>query len=296
MKKRLLSAALILLLTISIAGIVSVGAPEPNGIVAFISDFGRVDHYVGAMVGAALSKSSEIKVVHISHEIEEFNVRQGAMTSYLAARHFPRGTVFCVAVDPGGASGKSSIALKTESGHYFVAPDNGALTFIMNNLGVSQVRRITNPDWTLGSEKEKQFDYRDILPPAAASLASGEPFEEAGPVCKAYKKLDVKKSRVKGNSVVGEVILIDSYGNIQANVKAPELREIGLEVGDKVTVKIGDVSKKVEYATTYSDVPEGDFLTFRADTDFMEVSINMGSAKEAFGAKPGDEVVFQPVE
>ncbi len=296
MKKRLLSAALVLLLTISIAGLVTAGATETNGIVAFVSDFGRADHYVGAMVGAALSKSPEIKVVHISHQVEEFNVRQGAMTSYLAARHFPEGTVFCIAVDPGGASGKSSIALKTETGHYFIAPDNGALTFIMNNMGVNQVRRITNPDWTLGSEGEKQFDYRDILPPAAASLASGEPFKEAGPVCKAYEKLEVKKSQVEENSVVGEVVLIDGYGNIQANVKAPELREIGLEVGDKVMVKIGEVSKKVEYATTYSDVPEGDFLTFRADTDFMEVSINMGSAQEAFGAELGDKVVFRPVD
>lgn len=296
MKKRLLAAALVLLLTISIAGLVTAGATETNGIVAFVSDFGRADHYVGAMVGTALSKSPEIKVVHISHQVEEFNVRQGAMMSYLAAKHFPEGTVFCVAVDPGGASGENSIALKTESGHFFIAPDNGALTFIMNNLGVSQVRRITNPDWTMGSKDDKQFPYRDILPPAAASLASGEPFEEAGPVCKAYEKLDVKKSQVKDNNVVGEVILIDGYGNIQVNLKVPELRAIGLEVGDKVMVKIGEVSKKVEYATTYSDVPEGDFLTFRSDTDFMEVSINMGSAKEAFGAKLGDEVVFGPVE
>jgi len=296
MRRRLQITSLVLLLVLAFATTLPAGAAEPNGIVAFISDFGKVDHYVGAMTGTALTKFPDANIVNITHQVEQFNVKQGALTTYLAARHFPPGTVFCVAVDPGGASGRKSLALKTETGHYFVGPDNGALTFVMNNMGVAEVRRIANYDWMIGEEGDKLFDYRDILPPAAATLASGEPFSQAGPTCLNYKKLDIKKSAIQEDSVVGEVILIDSYGNMQANVQENQLEKLGLDVGDKVKVHVADVTKTVEYANTYSDVPEGDFLIFKADTDFIEISINMGSAKDAFEAELGDEVVFEPVE
>ena len=120
MRRRLQITSLVLLLVLAFATTLPAGAAEPNGIVAFISDFGKVDHYVGAMTGTALTKFPDANIVNITHQVEQFNVKQGALTTYLAARHFPPGTVFCVAVDPGGASGRKSLALKTETGHYFV--------------------------------------------------------------------------------------------------------------------------------------------------------------------------------
>lgn len=296
MRKKVVVLSLILVLCIGLGSLASSHHPKPNGVVAFVTDFGWQDFYVGAMEGVVLSNFPDAKIVHITHQVEQFNIHEGALTSYLAAKEFPKGTVFCVVVDPGVGTERAPIALETESGHYFIAPDNGVLTMVMNNLGVKEVRKLKNPDWRREGRISKTFHGRDIFSPGAAHLASGEPFTEAGPIYEEYETLKIKRSEVKENSVVGEIVLVDSYGNLQANVRAKQLEEIGLEVGDNVEVRIGDTTKTVEYATTYGDVPEGDFLTFRASSNLMEVAINMGSAQDAFGAELGSKVVFKPAE
>lgn len=296
MKKKVAVLSLVLVLAFGFVGIASSHHEEPNGVVAFVTDFGWQDFYVGAMEGVVLSNFPDANIVHITHEVEQYNINEGALTTWLAGQEFPKGTVFCAVVDPGVGTERAPIVLETETGHYFIAPDNGVLTMVMNNMGVKEVRKLENPDWRREGWTSKTFHGRDIFSPGAAHLASGEPFTDAGPVYEDYETLDIRESEVMENKVVGEIVLIDSYGNLQANVRAGQLEEIGLEVGDKVKVTIGETTETMEYATTYGDVPEGDFLTFRASSKLMEVSINMRSAQEAFEAELGNKVVFEPVE
>ncbi|MBS3789053.1 SAM-dependent chlorinase/fluorinase [Candidatus Bipolaricaulota bacterium] len=295
MKRRAVAVVVLVVLLFGLTAFAASHA-EPNGVIAFVTDFGRKDFYVGAMEGVVLSKFPEAKIVHISHEVEEYNIREGAITTYLAAKEYPKGTVFCTVVDPGVGTERKPIVLETETGHYFIGPDNGVLTMVMNNMGVKEVRVLENPDWRREGWVSKTFHGRDVFSPGAAHLASGEPFTEAGPEYMEYKTLDIQQSRIEDGAVVGEAVMIDEYGNIQANVHASELEEIGLEVGDTVEVQIGEVVEQAEYATTYGDVPEGDFLVFRASTDFIEVAINMGSAQENFGAELGSTIEFRPAD
>src|SRR5690606_41387298 len=102
--------------------------------------------------------------------------------------------------------------------------------------------------------------------------------------------LDITPARQEGATLRGEVVLIDFYGNLQANIDAGLVRGLGLSYGDRVRVTVGDKTVGSVFVNTYGDVPEGDHRIFLASTDLLEVSTNMGSAPEFFQAELGSPV------
>jgi len=93
---------IISLLSISIIAALVIGGlsgvppveSKPNGVIAFITDYGTKDFYVGAVKGVIYSIFPDARVVDITHEVTPFDVHEGAVTLWLAAREFRSGTVF----------------------------------------------------------------------------------------------------------------------------------------------------------------------------------------------------------
>ena len=50
------------------------------------------------------------------------------------------------------------------------------------------------------------------------------------------------------------------------------------------------------YALTFADVPAGELLLYQDSNRSLSVALNRGSAAEALGLGPGDEVVLRPGE
>lgn len=273
----------------------SLAQRDTNGIIAFATDWGTRDFYVGAAKGVAYSIFPEVRMVDISHDIEPYNIGEGAITLLLAAREYPSGTVFVAVVDPGVGTERRPIALKTEDGKFFVGPDNGLLTMVMQEFGVAEVREITNKAFMRPGPTSFSFHGRDIFTPTAANLAAGRKFEEVGPVVEDAIVLDVSPAHVDRNQAYGQVIMIDQYGNLQANISRSVIEELGLALGDSVWVTVGSITAESKFVNTYGDVPEGDDLVFIASTEFLEIAINMGDARSKFEAGIGSPVVIEKV-
>jgi len=137
------------------------------------------------------------------------------------------------------------------------------------------------------------FHGRDIFTPTAANLAAGRKFAEVGPVADELILLDIKAARVENGKAYGEIVLVDQYGNLQANIGRDLLAELGLTYGDTALVTVGGKTIPSKFVNTYGDVPEGDHLIFIASTDWVEISINMDDAKAAFGAQIGSPVMIE---
>ncbi len=287
----LLSISIIVALVIGgLSGVPPVES-KPNGVVAFMTDYGTKDFYVGAVKGVIYSTFPDARVIDITHEVTPFEVHEGAVTLWLAAREFPPGTVFVAVVDPGVGTERRAIAMETKNDLFFVAPDNGLLTLAMNEFGVEQIREVTNEEW-MRLPVSYSFHGRDIFGPAGAHLAQGWDLSEAGPEVTDPVMLQIEPAQVEENQVMGQVLMVDQYGNFQANIGGGMLAEIGLEFGDKVSVKVNETEIESVFVNTYGDVPEGDDLIFVASTDLVEISINMGSAAEKFGAEIGSPVTI----
>ena len=150
--------------------------------VVFQSDFGTSDGAVSAMKGVAYEVDSELALFDLTHDIESYNIWEGAYRLFQTASYWPTGTVFVSVVDPGVGTDRKSVVMKTNSGHYFVTPDNGTLTLVAEQLGVAAVREIDEAvNRRTNSEGSYTFHGRDVYAYTAARLAAGKiSFEEVG--------------------------------------------------------------------------------------------------------------------
>src|SRR5690606_18518258 len=148
----------------------------------FQSDFGTRDSAVASMKGVAVSVSEDLSIYDLTHEIPPYNIWEGSLRLVQAAGYWPKGTVFVSVVDPGVGTDRKSIVMRSKSGHFFVTPDNGTLTFVAEELGVDEVREIDEAVNRLAnSEESYTFHGRDVYSYTGARLAAGViGFKEVG--------------------------------------------------------------------------------------------------------------------
>ena len=272
-----------LLLASTLAG--CAGQKETNGVVAILTDFGAQDYYVGAIKGTVLATYPQAQVMVAAAEIPAFDVHQAAVTLLFTAQEFPPGTVFLAIVDPGGGAEQRTIAMKTANGQFFIAPDNGLLTLVEQELGATAIHAITNPEWTQPPRRDFVFPWRDIYPPSAAHLAAGKPIADAGPAVDDLVHLAIQPAHQEGNRATGTMLSIDRFGNIQTNIPGEIMDALGLSIGDSARVTAGDKTLDAKFVHLYGDVPKGDPLVFVGGPGFVEVAINWGNAAEDLGAQ-----------
>jgi hypothetical protein len=262
------------------------GEPSRSGLLVLLTDFGDRDPYVGAIKGAAYRVSPTVRIESITHNVAPFDVWEGAVTLALAAKEFPPGTVFVAVVDPGVGTARKAIALRTEAGHFYVAPDNGLLTFVARREGVVDVRDISLLQ-PLGHRPSRTFHGRDLFVPAGALLAAGTPLGSLGPRLKQTIMLPVAEPALDGDTAKGAVLRVDRYGNVGTNIPAELVAKAGLKRGDQVDARVGDAAVLAIFATTYGDVPEGHALCLIDSLGALELAINRGDLAKRLKAQPG---------
>ncbi|MBI4556229.1 MAG: S-adenosyl-l-methionine hydroxide adenosyltransferase family protein [Candidatus Hydrogenedentes bacterium] len=260
---------------------VAAGA-APNGRVILMTDYGADSIYVGALKGAIYSTFPEAKMDSITNSVPPFDIVTGAYMLLETADLFPQGTTFCCVVDPGVGSSRKAIAIETKDGRFFVGPDNGLLSLAADKHGIAEVRECTNKTLWRASDISHTFQGRDIFGPVAAALARGVPLAEVGPALNDIVKLDITASRVEDQTVHGEVIRADDYGNLITNIPGKLLTQVGIGLRDTIEVTLGKTNFTAPFVTTYSGVPEGQRLVAIQSAGFVELAINKGSlAKES---------------
>ncbi|MEJ2272273.1 MAG: SAM-dependent chlorinase/fluorinase [Candidatus Bathyarchaeota archaeon] len=142
-------------------------------VISLLSDFGMKDSYVAQMKAIILSINPEVRIIDITHEIEKFNIRNGAFVLASAVNSFPPKSIHVAVVDPGVGTKRRPIIIKTKKS-LFVGPDNGLLILAANQESIVKIYSIENSQYTL-SNISKTFHGRDIFAPAAAYLSTGIP-------------------------------------------------------------------------------------------------------------------------
>lgn len=176
--------------------------------VVLLTDFGR-GPYPGIVKGVISRYCPDALVIDLTHDVTPHDVREGAWILYTSHRYFPEDSVFLAVVDPGVGTERAAVAVKTTH-HFFVGPDNGILFPAATDDGVKEVVRLPVPP-----DASRTFHARDVFAPAAAKLASGVPFDSLG----ARADLTVElKFALDLDGRKGEVVTIDSFGNIITNL------------------------------------------------------------------------------
>lgn len=256
-------------------------------VITLLTDFGSGDAYVGCMKGVILSICPHARVVDISHRIPKFNIRYGAFVLMQSFRYFPEGTIHMAIVDPGVGTRRRPLVIET-SRYFFVGPDNGVLTLAASEDGVRRVVEIASERYTI-SGPSKTFAGREVFAPVAAHIAKGVPIGEIGPEIDKFQVLSIPKPTVAEDHVIGEVFVVDSFGNLITNIRSSDVeRRIAPRLLLKVEVR--GVVKDILFASTYGDMEKGQALALVGSSGFLEISVNQGNASLVFKAKQGDHV------
>lgn len=253
--------------------------------IAILTDFGLDDNFVGVMKGVILGINPYVNLVDITHSIEPQNIRQAAFLLKTSFRYFPAGTIFLVVVDPGVGSERNALVVRTKN-YFFVSPDNGVLSPAVNNDGRREIIRITNERYFI-KPVSTTFHGRDIFSPVAAYLSKGENIKNFGPQIKIMKKLIIPEPTPGKNTLRGEVIYIDRFGNLVSNI---ERKHLGLgQSGKNIAIEINNKSIN-SISGAYHEIGPGKPLAIFGSSGFLEISVDCGSAQKYFRAKAGDKV------
>jgi len=274
---------------------------QPSALV-FQSDFGLKDGAVSAMKGVAYGVSPSLAMFDLTHEIPAYNVWEAAYRLHQAAPYWPKGTVFVSVVDPGVGTERHSVVVKTQSGHFFVTPDNGTLTLIAEHLGIDEVRQIDERVNRLkNSEQSYTFHGRDVYAYTGARLAAGViTFEQVGaPLPKSVVRLPYQKPVFENGMVKGNIPVLDvQYGNVWSNIDNRTFNQLGAELDDKLRVVIHRGKELVfdgivEYVNTFSEVKVGENLAYSNSLLNFSVAINQGNFAEKYHVGSGADWLIQ---
>jgi S-adenosylmethionine hydrolase len=262
---------------------VILGGKQMGSIITLTTDFGSKDHYAGAMKGVILSINPRVTIADITHEIPPHDVFKAAFTLRNFYRYYPRRTIHVAIVDPGVGGRRRAIALEAD-GHIFVGPDNGVFTFIYRESKPSRVHEIRSAKHTL-SDISLTFHGRDIFAPVAAHLSLGVSVEDLGKPLRKPKQLPLKEPSLRREEIIGEVIYIDSFGNLVTNIPARLVKpESRIRIGEWIIRGL---------STSYSDVPKGKPLAIVGSSGFLELSLNQGRASDVVKVRDGVRVTMR---
>ncbi len=254
-------------------------------IITLTTDFGFADPWVGIMKGVMLSINPELVFVDLAHGIQPQDIVAGALALADSVPFFPRGSIHVAVIDPGVGSSRRPVVIKS-SVCYFVGPDNGLFWPAVERLGgLEKAWQITREEFLL-KPLSATFHGRDIFAPVAAHLSLGTPASEFGPEVEDLQKLMLPQAVREERSIRGEVIHIDSFGNLITNIQAEDLESLDqqrLEVF-LAGVMIGTISG------AYSEVPEGAAVAVVGSSGRLEIACFRGSAAAYFTAGCGTAV------
>jgi len=260
-------------------------------IISLLSDFGLRDPYVAEMKAVILSICPNVPIIDISHEIEKFNIRMGAFVLAQAAQYFPEGTIHLAVVDPGVGTARRPIIIEAERSLY-VGPDNGLLILAAQNEGIRHVYEIKNQRYALKTVS-RTFHGRDIFSPAAAYLAKGEDPSKFGPEIHDPIIPEFSAPKIRKEAILGEIIHIDSFGNLITNISGEKLRSLSISEGITLSVKLGDRKMTLKLCSSYDQAAKKAPLLIIGGTGFLEISVNRGDASKLLNAKIGTPIILK---
>ena len=241
-------------------------------VVTLLTDFGTADSYVAEMKAALLGIVPHATLVDVTHEVAPGDVRAALYLLDRSWRHFAPGTVHLTVVDPGVGTARRALAAAARQ-HFFVVPDNGLLTPLLEGARVVEL--------PVPASASATFHGRDVLAPAAGRLANGEPLAALGRPVEDAHRIPLPAPRRDGEVVLGEVIYVDRFGTLVTNIPAdtlPPVRSV-LAAGHGAA-----------WGRTFGDVPAGALVAYPGSGGTVEVALRNGSASKAVGMGVGAEI------
>lgn len=270
-------------------------------IITLTTDYGLKDHFVGALKGKILTEAPEARIVDITHNIDPFNTAEASYIITAAYNSFPNGTVHLIGVDAERNAENDHIAMLWND-HYFICADNGILSMLTQKIIPQQVVAINIHD-----RLSVDATDMDIFKTVACHLAKGGLLNVIGREIKTLKPITDLQPIVSktGDSINGNVIYIDHFGNVVVNITKKLFIETGKGRPYEIVMKpkplktilpnYSAIAQSGKFPVKYY---EGQNLAIFNESGFLEIAIfrsnpaTVGSATSLLGLNYRDTITI----
>ena len=265
-----------------------------NKLITLTTDFGLRDQYVGAMKGALLKVNPGARIIDISHMIGAQDTLGAAFILQEAYCWFPDASVHVAVIDPGVGGERAPIIIETKR-YTFVGPDNGIFSLALQGEEIVRVIRITEREYFPGPVSST-FHGRDIFAPVAGHLSLGVEAELMGEPIQidGIKKITLPEPLLEEDSITGEVIRIDNFGNLITNIPGNLIDTAfafdAFPGRDQLIVRVKEREIRGILDTYVQSAGRGALCVVTGSTGLIEIALNMGSAADELRSEIGDKV------
>jgi S-adenosylmethionine hydrolase len=255
-------------------------------VITLTTDFGIGDYEAGVLHGVIWKIAPAAHIVDLSHDIISHDILEAALLLWRAVPFFPDGTIHVAVVDPGVGTSRRGIAVHFGS-QYFVGPDNGLVSLLLSRAEQSNhstsVVHLDHSEYWL-PEVANIFHGRDIFAPVAAYLAAGVPFDSFGTSINDPIRLEIPEPITIPGGWLGQVIHIDHFGNLSANLNANHLnttKEVMINIKGKQIIGL---------VSTFGECPTGSLIALLDSSGSLAISVVNGDAAKVLDARVGDKI------
>jgi S-adenosylmethionine hydrolase len=264
-------------------------------IVTLLTDYGRDDDFVGVCHGVIRTIHPEAQIVDITHGLERYAVRQGALVLRNTLPYMPVG-VHVAVVDPQVGTERRALAVRTLDGRILVGPDNGLLSLAWQRCGgIDLAVDVTRSPHRL-EPVSATFHGRDIFAPVAAHLARGAELADAGDQLDdaELQTVELPQPRLEEGALVAHALVVDRFGNAALNVDHDDMAGTQITLGATVEIEVAGERYLATYAQTFADVRPGELIVYEDAYRTLAVAINRGDAAATLALRPNAEVRLRP--
>lgn len=253
-------------------------------ILTLTTDFGDSAPYVAAMKGVIVGINPRARLLDLSHQIPPQDLRHAAFFLQAAIPYFPPACLHVIVVDPGVGTERALLYVEV-AGHRLLVPDNGCWTSLATHAAPSRVIRLAEPRFWR-QPVSATFHGRDILAPVAGHLSRGLDPGELGPPADNWVRLSFPTPVLGRERLSGEVMFIDSFGNLITNIPGDALAALEPKAL-RIAVAGQEVPRRVR---SYGEAAPGTLLALVSSAGTLEVAVCQGNAAERLRARVGTPV------
>jgi S-adenosylmethionine hydrolase len=213
------------------------------------------------------------------------DVASAAFTLGQAFSYFQLGTIHLAVVDPGvGTQRKALVA--AAGGQFFVAPDNGILSYVLLKEPGAEVFEVT-ADHYFRKPVSSTFHGRDIFAPVAAWISRDASLKQLGSLFENPVKLKIPQAmRVRDSLIQGAVLAVDHFGNLITNLRPEDIPAYN-PAGNQLCKVLVAQREITAFRKTFGEGSPGELFMVPGSTGYLEIAVVGGSASAELKLSPG---------
>lgn len=251
-------------------------------VATLISDWSNEVLYESQMIGTLISIVPDIKIINLSKGFESFDFLKSAYILKHSYRRYPKGTIHICLIENYSHFSQEFLVYQNYE-QFFICRNNGLLTLLFEDI---------KDVYSFGiCDSKNEIDFVAQI----FKIVSENQYKNKAQLCQDLNFFMSQKPAQSGNSLIGIINYIDSYGNCITNISKSEFESfVGI---NEFIIYIKSQNYNIsDISEDYNQKEEGDFVAIINSLNYLELAQNRGNLSKIMGLKVGYQIRVELVE